>query len=385
MAKANYLFQGISKTENHQDRIAEILTKDHDKVVIFSAFAKERSIVDIKEELGLNKGKVTAFIGIRNSITSSQALKCLLDCDVKVFAIDTGSSARIFHPKTLVAINEKNKTADAMLGSANFTPGGFLNNLENSVFLELDLNNADDKKFVDSILNTCTHLENDYSTDNVFVVDSLDKIESLLDEGRVVDEKATPLITSVGTSSKGNNVITKMPIQVGKHRASTTKKTSTKSAVVAGSSFSGKVTEVWKSKELVERDLIIPSGSNTNPTGSMLLKKGAYEIDQQKYFRDDVFAGLKWSNKPGKPSHFEYAVATFHFIINGIDNGTFRLTMKYDSRTNTAAYKQRQPNVHLMWGDAKDIIKNRNLLGEIMYLYRVDNKTDEFVIDIRED
>ena len=59
--------------------------------------------------------------------------------------------------------------------------------------------------------------------------------------------------------------------------------------------------------------------------------------------------------------------------------------MKYDSRTNTAAYKQRQPNVHLMWGDAKDIIKNRNLLGEIMYLYRVDNKTDEFVIDIRED
>lgn len=390
MAKVKYLIQGMSKNENHQDRIAEILTKEHDKVVIFSAFAKERSIMDIKEELKLNKGKVKAFIGIRNSVTSSQALKCLLNCGVKLFVVDTGSTTSIFHPKTLFAINEKNGTADAVLGSANFTPGGFLNNIENSVFLELNMNDANDKEFIDSFSSACYRLENGYSTDNVFVVDSLDMIDSLLGEGRVVDESAASLITSVGENTAGKNIVAKMPIQAGKHRVSitknaSTKNASTKNAVVVANSFTGNVTEVWKSKGLVERDLTIPSGSRTNSTGSMLLKKGAYKIDQQRYFRDVVFAGLKWSTKPGKASYFEYAVATFHFIINGIDNGTYDLTMKYDTRTDTETYNQRQPNVHLMWGVAKDVIKDRNLLGEILHLYRVDNKVDEFIIDIRED
>lgn len=132
-------------------------------------------------------------------------------------------------------------------------------------------------------------------------------------------------------------------------------------------------------------DLTIPSGKGTNPTGSMLLKKGDYDIDQQQYFRNNVFAGLKWEQKVGKPSHFEYATAKFHFIIDGIDNGTYELTMKFDSRTNTTSYLQRQPNVHLSWGDAKNIIRNKNLLGQIMHLYRVDGKNDEFVIEIKED
>ena len=117
----------------------------------------------------------------------------------------------------------------------------------------------------------------------------------------------------------------------------------------------------------------------------MLLKKGAYDINQQQYFRRTVFVGLNWAQKTGKPKYFEYATAKFHFIIDGIDNGTYSLTMKYDSRTNTASYLQKQPNVHLSWGDAKGIIRNKNLLGQIMYLYKVDGKQDEFVIEIKDD
>lgn len=387
MAKATYLLQGKEQDENHQNQIIDILNKPHDQIFMYSAFAKEKSVDDIKAELESNRGKVTALVGIRNGITSSQAIKCLLNAGVKVYAVDTGSSIQIFHPKTLVAVDSQNAMADAMVGSANLTPGGLLGNIENSVFLELNLKDKDDKAFLDSFFSGYKHLLNDYSEDNVILVDSDAVIANLLDEGRIIDETTVPRISSVGKNSIGKQGIKKMKLSIGKHRVTRVHNATaqTKKAVVIGSSFSGGVTEVWKSKELKERDLTIPSGRGTNPTGSMLLKKGAYDIDQQQYFRNTVFAGLNWKPKAGKPNYFEYAKANFHFIIDGIDNGVHELTMKYDSRTNTTSYRQKQPNVHLSWGDAKSIIRNRNLLGQIMYLYKVDGKQDEFVIEIKDD
>src|SRR5690606_12756867 len=52
---------------------------------------------------------------------------------------------------------------------------------------------------------------------------------------------------------------------------------------------------MWESNGLTERDLNIPTGPNTNPTGSMLFKKGNMDdIDQRHYFREDVFVDLDW-------------------------------------------------------------------------------------------
>ena len=386
MAKAEYLFQGINKECNHMNKVIEILEKKHDETFIYTAFLKKSSVDDIKEELEKKKGSVTAFVGIRNGITSSQGIKGLLEAGVDVYAIDTGSSTQIFHLKTLVAIDRRGNRADVIIGSANFTPGGFLRNMENSAFLELDLNETHDSAFVDSFLATAKHLLTNYSSDNVIHVTSDVVVMELLSEGRVIDEAGALRISSVGMNQNSKLGISRMPIQVGEHRVSNIMSVATPSkAVVVTNAISGGITEIWCSKKLVERDLTIPSGSGTNPTGSMLMKKGAYDIDQQQYFRFDAFAGLSWAPKAGKASYFEFATAKFHFIIDGIDNGAYELTLKYDSRTNTRAYLQRQPNVHLSWGDAKDIIKNRNLLGQIMHLYKVDGKMNEFVIEIKED
>ena len=55
-----------------------------------------------------------------------------------------------------------------------------------------------------------------------------------------------------------------------------------------------------ENKGLTERDLNIPSGKKTNPTGSMLWKKGAAaeEVDQRHFFREDIFAKLDWQVDP---------------------------------------------------------------------------------------
>ena len=111
MAKAKYLLQGLVADENHQNRISDILKKNHDEIIIYSAFLRETSIEDIKDELEANRGKVTAVIGIRNGVTSSQGLKKLLETGVKTYAVDTGSPNQIFHPKTLVAVNNASNPA----------------------------------------------------------------------------------------------------------------------------------------------------------------------------------------------------------------------------------------------------------------------------------
>jgi hypothetical protein len=55
-------------------------------------------------------------------------------------------------------------------------------------------------------------------------------------------------------------------------------------------------TLLWESGPLTERDLNIPKGSNTNATGSMLIKKGELKnIDQRHYFRDVLFSNLEWN------------------------------------------------------------------------------------------
>ena len=73
----------------------------------------------------------------------------------------------------------------------------------------------------------------------------------------------------------------------------------------------------------------------------MLMKRGEYNIDQQSYFYDEVFSNLKWSTQSILRSRiFKFADAKFHILIEGIEFGSYTLTLKYDERTDTTSYKQ---------------------------------------------
>lgn len=76
--------------------------------------------------------------------------------------------------------------------------------------------------------------------------------------------------------------IAKIPAGFRGTKKPTTKTTAATAAVPSGSA-SAKVNLLWESGKLTQRDLNIPKGSNTNPTGSMLFKKGKTEdIDQAR-------------------------------------------------------------------------------------------------------
>ena len=392
MAIAKYSLQRIDEG-SFEDIVKDILKKTHSKAFYYSAFLRKESVLEL-EELLKNEENFSAVIGVRNGTTSFQGLEALQATGVKLYVVDTGSAMTIFHAKSLLVVDEENNLAYAVFGSSNFTPGGFYRNIESNVYLELDLNKEEDVKFYSDFISCHENLvENNNNSDNVLLISDVSSINDFLLDGRVVDETKHKIKTSVGKSSISTDTIKMMKLQpIRKHSAKTSNKkvqvtdslAEERKFTIATDSLLGTVKEVWKSKPLKERDLSIPSKPGTNPTGSMLMKRGEYNIDQQSYFYDEVFSNLKWSTQPSKKSYFQFADAKFHILIEGIEFGSYTLTLKYDERTDTTSYKQSQPNVSLSWGEAGSVIKNPNLLGKTMFLYRVEDKVDEYLIEIKD-
>jgi HKD family nuclease len=92
----------------------------------------ESGVQQIEAVLRSHADRVTVFAGIRNDITSQQGLALLHDIGVKLYTVDTGSRAVIFHPKLYLVRGRTN--ARFVVGSANLTLGG-LNNKVHPTFL----------------------------------------------------------------------------------------------------------------------------------------------------------------------------------------------------------------------------------------------------------
>lgn len=128
---------------------------------------------------------------------------------------------------------------------------------------------------------------------------------------------------------------------------------------------------VWKSSALAERDLSIPTAEGTNPTGSMLLKRGAWErsMDFRHYFRDEVFRDLEWHRNETK-LHLWLAEGEFEIIVDGVHATMARLSISHNGDVTSATYAQRNGMTSLRWGEAKAFVARRELLGGRLELDR---------------
>lgn len=390
MAIVEYLMQGLDEEKNHLFEVKKLLKGKYKEIFITSAYLREKGVELIENELSSSSAEITCFIGIRNGVTSYQALKRLLKTNIRLLIVDTGSINLIFHPKQYLGWNDKE--AKVILGSANLTPAGLVRNIETSNIIKLDLEDESDINYLENFKKSIKELEN-YDT-NVITINSEDMLEELLKEGRVVNEEKQPLIKTIGvneTDNKDSHVIPRMKLKTAKIpnkskkiKVENNKSKNNKEKLIGDiNNKMLELQEVWESKGLVTRDLNIQSDTKkTNITGSMLLKKGVYDIDQQTYFREKVFKDLKWGDMQGKPKYFEYANIECQFVIEGIYYGEYTLLLKHDTRTDTKTYEQKQPMTHLMWGETRSIVAKRSLIGKVMKLYRIKN-TNKYLIDIQ--
>jgi len=156
MAEIDFILQAVT-TANHAEAIRTLLSIPNPTQILVSvAFVKENGL-DALEEFIRPHAKITKFfVGIRNDITSIQAIKRLLSMNVDVYVVDTGSRNTIFHPKLYFAGNAEQ--ASVIIGSANLTFGGLHNNIEASTLMRLDLSNVADNKFAQEATNSFSEM-----------------------------------------------------------------------------------------------------------------------------------------------------------------------------------------------------------------------------------
>jgi HKD family nuclease len=135
---------------SHIQKIQELL-KESQEVFIAVAFLKSSGldmVIDKITELLTNKRKVTFICGLDFGLTEPIALSILLSLrnrynSLSVFMNSNPDKKIVFHPKIYFFVHPEN--AYLIVGSANFTKGGFENNYECSVFTPI--------RKVDSIFN----------------------------------------------------------------------------------------------------------------------------------------------------------------------------------------------------------------------------------------
>lgn len=353
------------------------------------AFARKNGADIICNKI-LNNKKVLFFIGINNGVTSKQALEYLIDQNVHqdIYLVNTGSSQQIFHPKVFCFYDATSKKGVLSLGSSNLTSGGFEKNIEANILLYIDSTNWDLIETIAINLNSikadCIHLK------------SKTQLNDLLDDGFLEDEtkksfvEARSSISQNPSSPKIPKITLKTVIKsqtalatTGTTAPASTPATTgtTASASTAGFVIPSQYKQVWKSKELTQRDLCIPKGQNTHQTGSMLWKKGDSNLDQLHDFYSLIFNNLNWYPKKNS-QHLLKAEGNFKIYIYKAYQGQYSLTLTHNTDTTSKGYQQKNSMTSVSWGDAKQAIADNRHLGKYMYLYKSSNIQDPFIITI---
>ena len=112
MADLKYIMQGFQEDINFFDEIKEVLEKDDfTSVWILTAFINERAIYNLMPSIKKSKADISFIIGIRNNVSTYQALECLININVSVFVFDTARVESIPDMGTKVTMRKYIMTA----------------------------------------------------------------------------------------------------------------------------------------------------------------------------------------------------------------------------------------------------------------------------------
>jgi HKD family nuclease len=392
--KLQFLGQGYEPESEYavgKQLMKFLADKDFQSFTAISAFASQSGIqglnpfiIDAKMHL---KSSVI-IVGIDQKATSKEALEALLALDIPVF-IFYQPSFTIFHPK--IYLFEGRERSELIVGSSNLTTQGLFSNVEASILISLDNKKDNDiveqvKTYFDGLfdfsdpnLKPLTQELIDFLTQQNIIQTEAQRKELQDKEDKTENSDIEKTISTIFPK----RILAKIPLEF---RQKVKRKTRLNiPEEIANEIVNDKDLELlWISKPLTERDLNVPKSGNTNPTGSMLFKKGALQkVDQRHYFRDVIFADLDWTYDLRPDStHFERTTAFFRFIIENKDCGEFELTLSHNTKTDTAAYLQKNSMTQISWGAAKRILAKPELIGKICKLYAVKSDAERFVFEI---
>lgn len=375
-----FLLQAVND-EDHLTPAREVFgMADLLSATISTAFMTESGLSLLQSVLEPIADRTRIFVGIRNGVTTVQSIQKALEIGCETYMVDTGTRQRIFHPK--LYYSRSALRSKLLLGSANLTMGGLRTNIEASVLQEFDV--ADDAVFLHDLESKLDALISDYPNHVIRAVDAT-QLADLQRAGRLIDErKRRPPEPAGSSTDRSLDAVPRMPLHTNPVNVARPAPPPAPPVAPAAPVARARLEQVWESKGLTRRHLNIPTGANTNPTGSMLLGVGAWEgVDQRHYFRDEVFAALEWEPDPAPArAHIERAETVMRLIVKDVDYGERSIHLSHNTRTDTAAYQQRNSMTGLHWGEAKPLVAHEDLLGRVLKLYRETDAPTRFTLEI---
>lgn len=389
------IVQGLTK-RTHANALDEMLSlEDVQRVILSVAFVSDSGVELIEKRLKPLAASTVVFAGIRNEITSAQALRRLLDIGVSLYAVDTGSRSLLFHPKLYYVGGAT--AARLSVGSANLTLGGLNNNVEAGILLSLSLADDGDLAFATELEDLFDSLAAAHPQ-NVVPVPDAATVSALLAAGRVIDEAHRPPPRPATVAKPGSSDPTprmKMapkPIHARKAApvaapvpapapapAAAAAPQPPAAPIAVTATVEPELELVWESKPLSRRSLGIPTGANSNPTGSTTLGSGTFgHIDRVTYFRDGLFGHLPWTLNGA----IETADQAFDLVIKGVMQGAFQLTLRHSLTRAAAAADDHNSPSGLSWNQARPLVAREDLLGRTMRMWRSVADETKFRIDI---
>lgn len=374
--KLSFLGQGLTPDMSNSVGITLIrllASDDYHTLTCFTAFTSKGGVAALAPaiiEATRHSKKIRIITGIDEKVTSKEALESLLGLPIDSYVFYQ-SSPPIFHSK--VYVFEGDKQFEIIVGSSNMTRRGLFQNIESSLLIKGSLEN--DAAILFELKDYFGEIFK-FESPNLKKIDE-NLIKELVEADLVsTDEanrerikeqkKATKSIDRIVKELFPSRPIPKIPVEAKRQSQREKTPETSKAFIQIG-------VPVWVSNPLTERDLNIPKGENTNPTGSMLFKKGRTEnIDQRHYFREVIFKELDWKNDTVSP-HLERATGTFQIVVNNVNHGTFNLSLTHNSKKDSKSYLQKNSMTSVSWGLAKSIIAKSELIDATLSLYENPN------------
>lgn len=378
MAKVCAIFQPLAGGQQHAPQLVSLARETWlDKLIISSAFSNSAGVAAVSTALAPVAGACRAFIGVRNGSTTAQATAALLKLGVELYALDTATRSLIFHPKAYIATGPNQ--ARAIVGSANLTHAGLFNNIEAGTDIELDLSDASDKAFVDTMLDGFDDLIVNHPQ-HCFRIHSGRQIVDLMKQGILEDERNPKTQTTFGSGKQGNSTSKpriNLPFKSSIGKTKTRKPKIVPATPASSLPIYGQL--VWAKPKLPRTDLQLNPG---NASGVLRLTQASYKvggvvIDQTTYFRNQVFGALKWTHNT--TAQKDEAVALTSLVIAGVYVGDFDMPL---SHKLAWAAGQNNYTTGLHWDKATSHIKNSGLVDRSLKLYQPTSAGARYIVDI---
>lgn len=200
MADLKFILQGLSPTDDHLASTQHVFSlPDISRGIIASAFMNAAGASIVSSMIAPVSDRVKVYVGVRNDVTTLQAIQTLTENGIYPILVDTATQAFIFHPKVYMAINDQQ--GRLLVGSANATSGGLIKNIEASLYTDLNMQEANDAQIADVILSSFEALETGYP-DNVFQITEDTDLGAFVQQGILINQNNTlyrPRMRATGT------------------------------------------------------------------------------------------------------------------------------------------------------------------------------------------